>query len=165
VSARTEAELARKEDLVGRSLAGSSVSGTDTGVDLPRPRAGLMSLGDSWPRPRGDQPSRLLEPDSWRRPGRRWPGRGDDVVLQSGDPRTAPKVLSTPRVLLLPSTVKIRACRIGLSCSVCFLRPLRPKHTLAVLYSCVSFPLVSSIWTSSSVTELSVWARVASRGR
>jgi hypothetical protein len=25
----------------------------------------------------------------------------------------------TPRVLLLPSTVKIRACRIGLSCSVC----------------------------------------------
>jgi hypothetical protein len=36
-------------------------------------------------------------------------------------------------VLLLPSAVKIRACRIGLSCSVCFLRPLRPKHTLAVL--------------------------------
>ncbi len=89
VPARTEAELARKEDLVGRSLAGSSVSGTDAGVDLPRPRAGLMSSGDSWPRPRGDQPSRLLEPDSWRRPWRRWPGRDDDVVLQSGDPRTA----------------------------------------------------------------------------
>jgi hypothetical protein len=89
VSARTEAELARKEDLVGRSLAGSSVSGTDTGVDLPRPRVELMSLGDSWPRPRGDQPSRLLEPDSWSRPWRRWPGRDDDVVLQSGDPRTA----------------------------------------------------------------------------
>jgi hypothetical protein len=47
--------------------------------------------------------------------------------------RTSPKVWSTPRVLLLPSTVKIRACRIGLSCSVCFLRPPRPKHTLAVL--------------------------------
>jgi hypothetical protein len=47
--------------------------------------------------------------------------------------RTSPKVLSTPRVLLLPSSVKIRACRIGLSCSVCFLRPSRPKHTLAVL--------------------------------
>ena len=46
---------------------------------------------------------------------------------------TSPKVLSTPRVLLLPSSVKIRACRIGLSCSVCFLRPPRPKHTLAVL--------------------------------
>jgi hypothetical protein len=89
VSARTEAELARKEDLVGRSLAGSSVSGIDAGVDLPRPRAGLMSSGDSWPRPRGDQPSRVLEPDSWRRPWWRWLGRDDDVVLQSGDPRTA----------------------------------------------------------------------------
>jgi hypothetical protein len=89
VSACTEAELARKEDLVGRSLAGSSISGTDAGVDLPRPRAGLMSSGDSWPRPRGDQPSHLLGPDSRRRPGRRWPGRDDEVILQSGDPRTA----------------------------------------------------------------------------
>ena len=89
MSARMEAELARKEDLVGRSLAGSSVSGTDAGIDLPRTRAGLMSSEDSWPRPRGDQPSRLLELDSWRRPGRRWPGRDDEVILQSGDPRTA----------------------------------------------------------------------------
>jgi hypothetical protein len=89
VSARTEAELARKEDLVGQSLAGSSTSGTDTGIESPRPQAGLMSSGDSWPRPRGDRPSRLLEPDSWRRPWRRWPGGGGDVVLQSGDPRTA----------------------------------------------------------------------------
>jgi hypothetical protein len=47
--------------------------------------------------------------------------------------RISPKVLSTPRVLLLPSSVKTRACRIGLSCSACFLRPPRPKHTLAVL--------------------------------
>jgi hypothetical protein len=47
--------------------------------------------------------------------------------------RTLPKVLSTPRVLLLPSSAKIRACRIRLSCSVCFLRAPRPKHTLAVL--------------------------------
>jgi hypothetical protein len=47
--------------------------------------------------------------------------------------RPLPKVSSMPRVLLLPSAVKIRACRIGLSCSVCFLRPPRPKHTLAVL--------------------------------
>jgi hypothetical protein len=47
--------------------------------------------------------------------------------------RTSPKVLSTPRVLLLPSSVKIRAYRIGSSCSACFLRPPRPKHTLAVL--------------------------------
>jgi hypothetical protein len=89
VSTWIEAELARKEDLVGRSLAGSSVSGTDAGIDLPRPQAGLMSSEDSWPRPRGDQPSRLLEPDSWRRPGRRWPGCDDEVVLQSGDARTA----------------------------------------------------------------------------
>jgi hypothetical protein len=89
VSARTEAELARKEDLVGRSLAGLSVSGIDAGVDLPRPRAGLMSSVDIWPMPRGDQPSHLLGPNSRRRPWRRWPGRGDDIVLQSGDPRTA----------------------------------------------------------------------------
>ena len=47
--------------------------------------------------------------------------------------RTSPKVLSTPRVLLLPLAVKIRACRIGLSCSVCFLRSPRPKHTFSVL--------------------------------
>jgi hypothetical protein len=47
--------------------------------------------------------------------------------------RTSLKVLSTPRALLLPLAVKIRACGVGLSCSVCFLRPPRPKHTLAVL--------------------------------
>jgi hypothetical protein len=47
--------------------------------------------------------------------------------------RTSPKVLSMSRVLLLPSSVKTRACRIGMSCSACFLRPPRPKHTLAVL--------------------------------
>jgi hypothetical protein len=70
VSARTEAELARKEDLVGQSLAGSSTGGTDAGVELPRPRAGLMSSRDSWPGPRGGRPSHLLEPDSWRRPWR-----------------------------------------------------------------------------------------------
>jgi hypothetical protein len=64
VSAWTEAELARKEDLVDQSLAGSSTGGTDAGVELPRPRAGLMSSGDGWPRHRGGRPSRLLEPDS-----------------------------------------------------------------------------------------------------
>ena len=89
VSAQTEAESARKENLVGRSLAGSSVSGTDAGIDQPRPRVGLTSLEDSWSRPRGDRPSRLLGPDSRRRPWQRWPGRGDDVVLRSGDLRTA----------------------------------------------------------------------------
>jgi hypothetical protein len=89
VSARAEAELAQKEDLVGRSLAGPSAGGTDAGVELPRAQARLMSSGDSWPRPRGGRPSRLLEPDSWRRPWRRWPGCGADVVLQSGDTPTA----------------------------------------------------------------------------
>jgi hypothetical protein len=68
VSARIEAELARKEDYVGRSLAGPSTGGTDAGVKLPRPRAWLMSLGDSSLRLRGGRLSRLLEPDSWRRP-------------------------------------------------------------------------------------------------
>jgi hypothetical protein len=89
VSAQTEAELDRKEDLISQSLAGSSSGGTDAGVALPRPQAGLMSSGDNWPRPRGGRPSRLLEPDSWRRPWRRWPGCGADVVLQSGDLPTA----------------------------------------------------------------------------
>jgi hypothetical protein len=64
VSTWIEAELARKEDLVGRSLAGSSTGGTDAGVELPRPQAGLMSSGDNWLRPRGGRSSRLLEPDS-----------------------------------------------------------------------------------------------------
>jgi hypothetical protein len=53
VSAQTEVESAKKEDLVGRSLAGSSVSGTDAEIDLPRPRVRLTFSGDSWPRPRG----------------------------------------------------------------------------------------------------------------
>jgi hypothetical protein len=89
VSAWTEAELARKEDLVGRSLAGSSTGGTDAGVESPMPRAGLISSRDSWLRLRGGRPSRLLEPDSWRRPWWQWPGRGADVVLRSGDPPNA----------------------------------------------------------------------------
>jgi hypothetical protein len=79
----------RKGGVVGQSLAGSSTGGTDTGVELPRPQAELMSLGDSWPRPRGGRPSRLLGPDSRGRPWRRWPGCGADVVLQSGGPPTA----------------------------------------------------------------------------
>jgi hypothetical protein len=89
VSAQTEAELTRKEDFVGWSPAGPSTGGTSVRVELPRPRAGLMSSGDSWLRLRGGRPSRLLEPDSWKRPWRRWPGRGADVVLRSGDPPTA----------------------------------------------------------------------------
>jgi hypothetical protein len=45
VSARTEAELARKEDFVGRSLSGPSTGGTSVGVELSRPQTGLMSSG------------------------------------------------------------------------------------------------------------------------
>jgi hypothetical protein len=37
VSVWTEVELARKEDFVGRSLAGPSTGGTGAGVELPRP--------------------------------------------------------------------------------------------------------------------------------
>jgi hypothetical protein len=37
VSAWKEAELARKEDFVGRSLAGPSTGETGAGVELPRP--------------------------------------------------------------------------------------------------------------------------------
>jgi hypothetical protein len=43
--------------------------------------------------------------------------------------RTSPKLSSMPRVLLPPSSVKTRAYRIRLSCSVCLLRPPRPEHT------------------------------------
>jgi hypothetical protein len=142
VSARTEAELARKEDLVGRSLAGSSVSGTDAGIDLLRPRVGLMSSGTAGRglrvASRAACPSRILGED----PGGDGPGlvmtlsfRAETLGLRRRPRlgRTSPKVLSTPRVLLLPSSIKIRAFRIGSSCSACFLRPSRPKHTLAVL--------------------------------
>jgi len=130
--------LARKENLVGRSLAGSSVSGIDAGIDQPRPRVGLTSLEGNWPRPRGDRPSRLLGPVFREDPGsdgpgvamtssfrveilgpRRWPRLG----------RISPKVSSMPRALLPPSSAKTRACRIRVSCSVCLLRPPRPEYT------------------------------------
>jgi hypothetical protein len=142
VSARIEEELARKEDLVGRSMVGLSVSGTDAGIDLSRPRVGLMSAGTAGRglgvTSRAACPSRILGED----PGSDGPGVAmtSSFRVEIFGPRrrprlgrTSPKVLSTPRVLLLPSSVRIRACRIGLSCSVCFLRPPRPKHTLAVL--------------------------------
>jgi hypothetical protein len=64
VSAQTEAELARKEDFVGRSLSGPSTGRTSTGVELPRPQTGPMSSGDSWLRLRGGRPNHLLGPDS-----------------------------------------------------------------------------------------------------
>jgi hypothetical protein len=64
VLAWTEAELARKEDFVGQSLAEPSTGGTDAGVELRKPRAGLVSSEDNWLRLRGGRPSRLLGLDS-----------------------------------------------------------------------------------------------------
>jgi hypothetical protein len=64
VSVWTEEELARKEDFVGRSLSGPSTSRTSAGVELPKPRAGLVSSEDNWLRLRGGRPSRLLGPNS-----------------------------------------------------------------------------------------------------
>jgi hypothetical protein len=37
--------------------AGPPTGGTDVGVELPRPRAGLVSSGDSWLRLRPAEPS------------------------------------------------------------------------------------------------------------
>jgi hypothetical protein len=143
VSAWTEAELARKEDLVGRSLAGPSTGGTDAGVELPRPRAGLMSSGDNWLRLRGGRPSCLPGPDSWRRPWRRWPGRGADVVLRSGDPPSAllsearsdfaEGVVDAEGAAAPPPSRSEPAGSVYLVVCVCFLRPPRPKHTVVVL--------------------------------
>jgi hypothetical protein len=143
VSARIEAELARKEDFVGRSLAEPSTGENDAGVELPRPRAGLMSSGDSWLRLRGGRPSCLLEPDSWRRPWRRWPGRGADVVLRSGDPPTvlpsearsdfAEGVVDAEGAAAPPLSRSEPAGLVYLIVCVCFLRPPRPRHTVGML--------------------------------
>jgi hypothetical protein len=101
VSARTEAELAQKEDLVGRSLTRPSTGGTGAGVELPRPRAGLMSSGDSWLRLRGGRPAVC----SSRIPGEGPGGDGPGVVLMSSfeveilRPRRRPRVGRTlPKV-------------------------------------------------------------------
>jgi hypothetical protein len=138
-----ETELARKEDLVGRSLAGPSFGGTDAGVELPKLRAGLVSSEDSRLRLRGGRPSCLLGPDSWRRPSRRWPRRGADVVLRSGDPLTVlPSearsdfaeggVDTEGAAAPIPSTSE-PAGSVHLVVCVCFLQPPRPKHTVVAL--------------------------------
>jgi hypothetical protein len=80
--------------------------------------------------------------------------------------RTSPKVSSMPRVLLPPSNVKTRACRIRLSCSVCLLQPPRPEHTPSLRCKAASLFLlfrVSGLFLSA--TGMFVRARVASRGR
>jgi hypothetical protein len=138
-----EAELARKEDFVGRSMAGPSTGGTDTGVELPKPRAGLVSSEDSWLRLRGGRPSRLLRPDSWRRPRRRWPGRGADVILRSGDPPTvlpsealsdfAEGGVDAEGAAAPPPSTSEPVGSVHLIVCVCFLWPPRPKHTVVAL--------------------------------
>jgi hypothetical protein len=143
VSVWTEAKLARKEDFIGRSLSGPSTGGTSAGVELPRPQTGLMSSGDSWLRLRGGRPSRLLGPDSWRRPWRRWPRRGAAVVLRSGDPPTAlpsearsdfaEGVVDAEGAAAPPPSRSEPAGSIYLVVCVCFLRPPRPKHTVIAL--------------------------------
>jgi hypothetical protein len=143
VLAWTEAELAQKEDFVGRSLAGPSTGGTDAGVELPKPRAGLVSSEDSRLMLRGDRPRRLLGPDSWRRPRRRWPRRGADVVLRSGDPPTvlsfeawsdfAEGGVDAEGGVAPPSSTSEPAGSVHLVVCVCFLRPPRPKHTVIAL--------------------------------
>jgi hypothetical protein len=143
VSAWTEADLARKEDFVGRSLTGPSTGGTGAEVELPRPWARLMSSGDSWLRLRGDLPSRLLEPGSWKRPWQRWLGRGADVVLRSGDPPTVLPFearsdfteggVDAEGAAAPPPSRSEPAGSVYLVVCVCFLRPPRPKHTVIVL--------------------------------
>jgi hypothetical protein len=59
--------------------------------------------------------------------------------------RTSPRVSSMPRVLLPPSSVKTRACRIRLSCSVCLLRPPRPEHTTSPCCKAVSLFLLFQV--------------------
>jgi hypothetical protein len=143
VLAWTEAELARKEDFVGRGLVGPSTGGIDAGVELPRPRAGLVSSRDSWLRLWGGRPSRLLVPDSWRISWRRWPRHGADVVLRSGDRPTAlpfearsdfaEGVVDAEGAAAPPPSRSEPAGSVYLVVCVCFLRPPRPKHTVVVL--------------------------------
>jgi hypothetical protein len=116
-----------------------SVSGTDVGVDRPRPRIGLAPLGDGLaeaPRVTGRAAC------SGRIPGG-VPGSDCPSVVMTSSfgaenlgprrrprlGRASPEVSSMPRVLLPSSIVKTRACRVRVSCSVCLLQPPRPGHT------------------------------------
>jgi hypothetical protein len=162
--------LARKEDFVGRSLIGPSTGGTGAGVELPRPWAGLMSSGDSWLRLRGDRPSRLLEPDSWRRPWRRWPGRGVDVVLRSGDPPTVLRFearsgfaeggVDVEGAAAPPLSRSEPVGSVYLVVCVCFSAAAEAQTYCCCVVKLHLFFFVSSIKTYSSVTELSVRSRV-----
>jgi hypothetical protein len=85
---------------------------------------GLGSGWRPWKRlgrgPRGNRPSRLLGPDSRRSPWTASPSEaGSDLAEGVVDAEGA----------TAPFSVKTRACRIRLSCSVCLLRPPRPENT------------------------------------
>jgi hypothetical protein len=136
----TEAELARKEDFVGRSLAVHWRDQRRSRVVEAMSRADV--LGGQLAEASG-RPSRLLGPDSWRRPWRRWPGRGADVILQSRDPPTAlpsearsdftEGVVDAEGAAAPPPSRSEPAGSVYLVVRVCFLRPPRPKHTIVVL--------------------------------
>jgi hypothetical protein len=103
-----------------------------------------MSSGDGWLRLRGGQPSHLLGSGSWRRPWRRWLGRGADVVLRSRDLLTvlpsearsdfAEGVVDAEGAAAPPPPSRSEPVgSVYLVVRVCFLRPPRPKHTVVVL--------------------------------
>jgi hypothetical protein len=126
--------------------------------------------------PRGDRPSRLLGPDSRRRPWRRWPGRGDDVVLRSGGLRTASpsearsnlaEVVVDAEGVVAPlpaSRPEPAGSECLVACAFCGRRG-QNTHPRCV----VKLRLFSSCFEYLdfflSVTGLFVRARVASRGR
>jgi hypothetical protein len=109
-------------------------------------------LEPGWPEPsrvarqRGRRRSRSAEASGRAGALERWsaeaPGVTDRAACSGripgevSGPRRRPrlgrislKASSMPRVLQPPSSVKTRACRIRLSCSVCLLRPPRPENT------------------------------------
>jgi hypothetical protein len=150
-----------------------SVGRIDVGVDQPRLRTGLAPSEGGRPRPRrwpAEPPARAGSgevPDSDRSGVVMTSSFGAEALGPRRRPRLGralPKVPSMPRVSPLPSSVT-RACRISLSCSVCFVRPLRLEYTPL---SCVKLRLFSSCFEYLdflSVTGMLVRARVASRGR
>jgi hypothetical protein len=93
----------------------------------PTPELISRGLGPGW------RPCKMVSRGPWGN-GRaacsgRIPGEVPGPRRRPRLGRISPKASSMPRVLQPPSSVKTRACRIRLSCSVCLLRPLRPENT------------------------------------
>jgi hypothetical protein len=79
--------------------------------------------------------------------------------------RTSPKVELTPRVLLLPLH-RLLSLRDQFACSMhMFFVAAEAQTYCRRVVKLRFFPLVSSIWTYLSVTELFVRARVTFHGR